>query len=424
VARERGVALPLAVVTLLMVVSLALVLGALSVTEPVIASNQLLVAQARASAESGLEAALAAFSNTPTLSTAFAATVEAAAFTILPGAGAGYRIAVAVDDGWAVVDKANQRRVTVIGVAAPGGAPELEASPNRAVVAIEAVIRRDSLLNTLQLPAAATLPTGAAAFTAEVDARAPGGWCVRHRSPLPPLAGVAVGDPAGLSAAGAVWGPGDDIPNQDGRDILQRQATDFVFTNHAFTAHELAALKRLALATGTFHRGQPVVFDGGTPLPSGRAVVFVEGDVEIDAYGLDTTWSGWIVAVRPQGIGTGGRITFRCASPCPPGRQQLTINGLLYAEDRLEVATLNANRGVTINGGVITRNLDGVASRIEPRTRADFRINLRCQGNGGPQPGVRDAIDGTPDTIGPFNPDGRAGWYVKAGSVREISTQP
>jgi Tfp pilus assembly protein PilX len=422
VGRERGVALPLAMVTLLVVVSLALVLGALSVTEPVIASNQLLVTQARASAESGLEAALAAFSNTPTLSTAFAATVDAAPLTILPGTSAGYRIAISVDDSWSIADKVNQRRITVAGVAARGDLAGIDAAVGRAAVAIEAVLRRDSLLNTLLLPAALTLPAGASAFGAEVDARDPEGWCQRHRSTVAPLAGAAA-DGAGLSS-GSVWGPGNDTPNESGPDILQRRASHFLFTNQSFTTHELAALKRLALATGTFHRGQPVVFDGGAPLPPGRPVVFVEGDVEIDAYGADTAWSGWIVAVGPSGAGSGGRITFRCSAPCAPARQQLTISGLLYAEDRLDVNTRTANRSVIINGAVIARNRDGGASRIEPRTPADFRINLRCQGDGDARRGVRDAIDGTPDTIGAFDPGGRAGWYVKAGSVRETAGQP
>jgi len=244
---------------------------------------------------------------------------------------------------------------------------------------------------------------------------------------MAPLAGAAADAAHDLASLGTVWGPGDDIPNENGSDLLHRRSTppaDFLFVNQTFTAHELAALKELAISTATFYRGRPVTFDGQSPLPTSQSVVYVEGDVEIEAYGPDTSWSGWIVAVGPQGPSSGGRIDFRCFPGCAPTRQRLTINGLLYAEDRLEVSTPVANRSVVINGAVITRNLGGTAGALEPRTPVDFRINLRCQGDGGAQRGVRDAIVGTEETIGAFDPNGRSGWYIKPGSVREIAGHP
>src|SRR5688572_22359198 len=59
---ERGVALPMAMMTLLLLTTLMLAFGVLAQTEPVIAANQLRVAQARALAESGFERALWALS--------------------------------------------------------------------------------------------------------------------------------------------------------------------------------------------------------------------------------------------------------------------------------------------------------------------------------------------------------------------------
>jgi hypothetical protein len=167
-----------------------------------------------------------------------------------------------------------------------------------------------------------------------------------------------------------------------------------------------------------------MVFDLHTPLPPAGSVVYVEGDLEIEAYGDDTTWTGWLVAVNPLGPGSGGRITFRCPPGCSPAWGRLTVNGLLYAEDRLEVATQGANRALTVNGALITRNLGGAPNRIEPERTADVRINLRCQGDGDARRGVRDAIAGTADTIGVFDPGGRSGWFLKPGSYREIAGQP
>jgi Tfp pilus assembly protein PilX len=58
VGNERGVALPMALITLVLLTTLMLAFAVLSQTEPVIAGNQLRVSQARAQAESGFEYAV------------------------------------------------------------------------------------------------------------------------------------------------------------------------------------------------------------------------------------------------------------------------------------------------------------------------------------------------------------------------------
>src|SRR4051812_10638147 len=62
VRNERGVALPMALITLVLLTTLMLAFAVLSQTEPVIAANQLRVSQARAQAESGFEYAVWALS--------------------------------------------------------------------------------------------------------------------------------------------------------------------------------------------------------------------------------------------------------------------------------------------------------------------------------------------------------------------------
>src|SRR5687767_4170475 len=59
---ESGIALPMAMMMLLLLTTLMLAFGVLAQTEPVIAGNQLRVAQARALAESGMERAVWALS--------------------------------------------------------------------------------------------------------------------------------------------------------------------------------------------------------------------------------------------------------------------------------------------------------------------------------------------------------------------------
>ena len=184
-----------------------------------------------------LESALAAFSNTQSLATAFAAAVEEAPFTRIPDTRAGYRIAITVDEGWTTFEKANQRRVTVAGIAAGGVTGHPEAAPHRAVTMVEAIIRRDSLLNTLLLPAAATLPAGGT-LKADIDARRETAWCTRHGSPVMPSAAAAADGAHEVTSLGASWGPGNDIPNEDGPDILHRRSpvADFLFANQALSA--------------------------------------------------------------------------------------------------------------------------------------------------------------------------------------------
>jgi hypothetical protein len=63
---QRGVALPMGLLGLLVLTSLVLALSVLSSTEPTIAGNQLRVAQARSVAESGLEQAAWALTHATT----------------------------------------------------------------------------------------------------------------------------------------------------------------------------------------------------------------------------------------------------------------------------------------------------------------------------------------------------------------------
>ena len=60
---QRGVALPMAMLALLILSALVVGFSVLSATEPTIASNQLMVAQARSVAEAGVERAIWALNN-------------------------------------------------------------------------------------------------------------------------------------------------------------------------------------------------------------------------------------------------------------------------------------------------------------------------------------------------------------------------
>jgi len=110
---ERGVALPMAMLTLVLLTTLMLAFAILSESEPVIAGNQLRVSQARALAESGMEHALWALTagnvlpgepappagaiRSDDLSSPAAVPFDGVTFTVA-GATGGYRVEVTMPD--------------------------------------------------------------------------------------------------------------------------------------------------------------------------------------------------------------------------------------------------------------------------------------------------------------------------------------
>lgn len=421
--QARGFATPVALITLLLVGSLTLAMGALSASEPSVASNHVLAGQARAAAAAGMARALAALSEPLSLPRSFATSLNTAPFELV-GPGSGFKVASAIDGAWSVFEKANQRTVSVAGFAAPVAGVRADLAPGRAVRMIEFVARRESLLNTLLLPAALAVPLGGA-LRGEIDARDAGGWCRRRATSVPPLAGTLADSAHAFAGSGTVWGPGNQTADEPGADRLEQgslpAARDFLLANARFSPEELAALKQLALATGTAYTGT-VSLNASTGFPPSGGVVFVEGDLEVDAAAADSVWSGWLVAAIDS-AGAGGTVRFICAGACTTPRR-LTLNGLVYAEDRVAVLTSTDTRTILVNGAVVAGSRGGSPATITPRTSQDFRVALRCQGDGGGAPGVRDAIVGTDTSIGRLDLAGRTGWYVKPGSYREIAGAP
>jgi hypothetical protein len=279
---------------------------------------------------------------------------------------------------------------------------------------LTATIQRDSVMATFAPPAALVMPAGGS-LKGEVDARAAEGAC----GPGSPKAGVVTDPEHGLTVLGSIWGPGNDIPNEPGPDIWQRGVAPpsrALLDGLAFTPAELAALRSLATARGTLFSGHPtpkqfgsiLTAGGGAPARLPDGLVYVEGDVEIEAY--DGTWTGWLVVV--PGIRGTGTIRFTCFAPCDAAHRSLTLNGLLYATDTLTVETPATNRSLAINGAVITLQSSLGANTINPRTVGDFRLTFDCDR-------VRRAFTGTAETTGVEV--ARRGWSLKRGTFRETS---
>jgi hypothetical protein len=256
---QCGAVLPLAMLSLLVLSAVLLGLSLLSGQEPLVARNHMLMAQAQAMAEAGLDRALWALS-TPDAPDGVPWSAAAAA----PYDGSRL-IEVAVDGvrlgGFRVSISGSgdrQRQVVATGLVPGDWAPLGRARQDISATAIR-----------LRFPSP------------------PGGLTVRGALQVGP--GVVVdasgdgscGDQAGTWSSGTtslapgsqVWGRGGDSAGPNGEaDVRQGQGVG-LFDERTFGDSELSGLKALARARGTYYQGH-VSFDATRPIPQG--LVFVD----------------------------------------------------------------------------------------------------------------------------------------------------
>jgi len=380
---QCGVALPLALVALLVLASLLLGLSVISAIEPGIAANQLRTAQARGLAEAGLERALWALAH-PAAPQGLADPLPAVVpspydgslfirvmaegvlggfrLTITPGASASQRNIVAV--GWVPSDD-------------PGDG------------SVKATRRVTATVMRLRAPADS----------------APCALCVAGRLEI---AGGAVADARGdttcgaklgawtsglatLGAGAGIWGAdGNATPNEAG-DLMQGQPVEAARA-WAFTGADLAVLRRLAKARGTYYRGR-VVFDGSRPLPDGR--VFV--DTVSGAPVTETTTDADLARAEVR-EGTGLFRGWLVVQGSLEVLGDARLRGLAYALDGF------AYRGASpggIEGQVVAQAVRDGVTAID-REGAGPAIRFDCD------------VARSGDGLLP------GGWFLKPGSYREI----
>jgi hypothetical protein len=362
---ERGVALPIALMTLALLTSLMLALASISGMEPVIAANHLRGSQARALAESGLEYALWALANPTTPGGLPPGLPAAAPFdgrTFVAFGVGGFTVSVADDAG----GDPNRRIVTTVGWV-PTNSPT-DARP-----------RAQRRLST-QVASVPPLGSGA-----------PCALCAR--GPLDLLGNVAVdgrnrdpacGDDAKFGTfsrdATTLTGPVAQTGGA-GPGAQHRPSTDFAPL--ALSPAALEALKTLAWRAGTYYgpgfpRGGTVTdgttswsarlaFDTSHPLPDG--IVFIDtadardldpdgavtpAVVRIEAGALDArggVFRGWLVV----------NGTLEIAEP-------LQAQGLIYTVDGFSYQAAGAGR------------IDGLVVALNARNAAPVRIDATAGG--------------------------------------------
>lgn len=380
ILNQRGVALPMALIVLMLLLSLMVAFAVLSQSEPVIANNQLRVAQARALAESGIERALWALTN-PAATEGLAdplpspapAPYDGATFVEL-GSG-GFFVTVS---GGALANERN--------VAAVGWTPTWDTTDPR---------------TKAHAQVAATLT-----HLRDIAKDAPCALCLRGDVEL---TGSVIVDGRAGSGTGcgdkySVWTTGDveieghaRVYGADGNNT-SNQTTDYAagqsqsaFDTFAFTSADLDQVKALARTRGTYYRGtvsftsvpNGLIFvdtvSGTNPTSSTPATDLASVTIGPGAFADATGFHGWIVV--------NGNIAFNGTFG--------GIAGMVYAVGDVTMTGMG-QAGVT-GFMIVQRILD-----TESKSAGNANVTYNCAAARG---------DGEIPT----------GWYVKAGTYRELS---
>src|SRR5712692_10268587 len=250
---QRGVALPMALICLLILSALIVAFSMMAASEPVLANNQLLVAQARAVAESGVERAIWALNrgfNDATdargipypLVTPVAAPYNGT--TAIPVMVNGVQVGVvtiSVTQG----TLANERNII-----ATGWTPTNTGTGPKVKQRIQVTVYQ---VGALDLPSPLTVRGEiGASGTARIDSRSDTDSRCGGAKP-----GSYSRDITNANGNAKIWGydNGNSDYNQPG-DIYQNKP-DANFVPWTYSNTELNALKALAKANGTYYQGSP-----------------------------------------------------------------------------------------------------------------------------------------------------------------------
>ncbi len=283
---ERGVALPMALMCLLILSALIVAFSMMAASEPVLANNQLQVAQARAVAESGVERAIWGLNNpanasgipNPLVTGAAPYDGTTAIAVLINGAQVGV-FTVAVTNG----ASANERNIV-----ATGWTPTNTGSGPKVKQKIQVTVYQTRFLN----------PPSALTVRGEIGVG--GNALIDSRSD------TSCGNKAGTFSEGITnVGGSADIYGADGNNVRNQTVTwngvgsapltdmiqyvpDATFNQYTYSNDELTALKTLARRNGTYYQGT-VSFSASNTIPNGIIYVDTVSGTNIDAGGANTT---------------------------------------------------------------------------------------------------------------------------------------
>jgi hypothetical protein len=385
-ADQRGIALPMAMMALILLSALVVAFAVLSTSEPTIANNQLMANQARAVAEAGMERAIWALNNPadpngiPNPMAAAPAPYDGSQLVMVASNGTnigGFRVTVT-----------NAVALNERNIVADGWVPNDTATPRgkqRITVTVETIRFPD--------PPAGLLVLGEVQVggNASVDSR--------NDTSCGNKLGVIASDNVNISGSGSIYGADGNNTRNQATDYLQSQPQAGLL-QYTFTDAELAALKSLAQSRGTYYQGavtfnaanrmpNGIIFvdtttgnpiDGSTPI-SEFAQVDIHGNAPADPSGI---FSGWLIVNGSIWISGNFRM-----------------HGLAYAQNNLTYMGTGTGQ---IRGAVISRNIrDTSSTNIDTPVTGNSLIEYNCS----------DARTGGGQVP--------MGWNIKAGTYREVS---
>lgn len=381
---QRGIALPMALMALVIMGALVIAFSVLSSSEPTIASNQLRVAQARALAESGMERALWALTTgktapgtTGSLAYPLPGTVpspyDGSTLTSVTTGGntiGGFRVTVTQGA------TQNERNVVAVGWVPTDASGDVRTKAHQRITAV----LMDLNFNPLNMPCALCVRGdiqvgGTSTINAAIDTSCGnrfGTWSTRVLDGSGNV--VSPGDTTINSGAAHIIGAdGNSTPNQaSDMAVQQNQAT---FDANKLTDADLNALKALAKARGTYFQGA-VTFEASNKLPDGLIFVdTVSGNnitpstptsdyASVDVHGnagmnSGNRFNGWLIV--NGGLSISGNIE---------------MHGLIYSQN--DISYTGTGTGL-ISGQMISANVkDTVATVIDTNTNGNSTINYNC----------------------------------------------
>jgi hypothetical protein len=401
---ERGMALPVAMLALLILSVLMIGFATLSASEPTIASNQLMVAQARALAEAGLERAIWALNNPndprgipSPLGRSAPAPYDGSELVRVPVGGAvlgGFRVTVTGSASSA------ERVITAVGWVPDDNAAGRAAHQKITVTAV----------NPQQL-----FKDPPAALSARGELQVSGNAVVDSRADTSCGNKVGTITTAGTSLQGSAMeirgaGDGNSTPNEltdAGRGPLPANAHDIVtnlataaFDRFGFTDSDIDVLRAYAKAHGTYLRGT-VDFGAGNRMTNGLIFVDTVGGTNITPEGVTpaTPSSSFAsvsihrsAAADARGIFSGW--LFVNGSLAISG--DVTVHGMVYAQNDLSYHGTGAGR---LQGAAISRHIRDLSSTsIDSDLLGHALVDYDCahaRTGGGTIPGTWSVRSGT-----------------------------
>jgi hypothetical protein len=410
---RRGAALPMAMLTLLVLSVLIIGFSVLSATEPTIANNQLRVAQARALAEAGVERAMWALGHPGN-----ASGIPDDAFLTTP-----FRAPAPYDNNQLITMATGGFRVTVIGAATPGpwpaGCPGALTVRERCIVSVGWVPDDTTTAPKTHQKIAVVVSNPAFAFRdvpAALSVR--GELQMGGNSTVDSRADQTCGKKMGTlslgltslnSGATDVWGAADsNDTHNEATDAVQNVDPSVFDLNNSFllTDSEINALRTYAKAHGTYYQGNQTFTSGS--LPNGVVFIDTTDGTNITQEGVTPATdsskfaSANIHGNAPAGLNGDGIFhgwLFVNGTATISGDFQM--KGVVYSQNDLVYHGTGTGQ---VSGAMVSRNIrDTSSTSIDSEAGGNAKIFYNCQdaktGGGG----------GVPS------------WVLKGGTYKELA---